>query len=91
MTTDESKLSLAKTVRDKLRTFDELPPVVLAVIEAVEEAASGSCAKYKKLCQRVSSDDRLRGSYVFNGASTGRFSGRGFQPQNLPRDINPRR
>jgi DNA polymerase len=43
-------------------------------------------AKYKTLLKAVSSDGRLRGVLQFCGAArTGRWAGRVFQPQNLPR------
>ena len=37
--------------------------------------------------RRVGSDGRLRDTLAFHGAHTGRWSGRGFQPQNLPRGV----
>jgi DNA polymerase len=49
-------------------------------------SSTSSTAKYKAVAQSVSSDGRLRGTLNFCGASrTGRWSGRRFQPQNLPR------
>jgi DNA polymerase len=45
-----------------------------------------SAAKYKRVIEATSSDGRLRGLLQFCGASrTGRWAGRTFQPQNLPR------
>ncbi len=45
-----------------------------------------SVQKYRAILKRVSADDRMRGNLQFRGAArTGRFSGCGFQPQNLPR------
>lgn len=50
------------------------------------QASSTSTSKYKTLMKGVSSDGRLRGTLQFCGASrTGRWAGRLFQPQNLPR------
>ena len=49
-------------------------------------SSTTSTAKYKALINGVNLDGRLRGTLQFNGASrTGRWSGRTFQPQNLPR------
>lgn len=49
-------------------------------------AAASSPAKYSALLKGVSSDGRLRGTLQFCGASrSGRWGGRIFQPQNLPR------
>lgn len=50
------------------------------------QASSTSTSKYKTLIKSVSNDGRLRGTLQFCGASrTGRWAGRLFQPQNLPR------
>lgn len=50
------------------------------------QASSTSTGKYKTLMKAVSRDGRLRGTLQFCGASrTGRWAGRLFQPQNLPR------
>ncbi len=50
------------------------------------QASTASTAKYTALANACSSDARLRGTLQFCGASrTGRWAGRVFQPQNLPR------
>jgi DNA polymerase bacteriophage-type len=50
------------------------------------QASTASVAKYKALERAVSPDGRLRGALQFCGATrTGRWAGRLFQPQNLPR------
>src|SRR5262249_26321088 len=41
--------------------------------------------KLNALLARADSDDRVRGSFKYHGASTGRWSGEGAQPQNLKR------
>ena len=49
-------------------------------------ASATSPAKYKVLLKATSADGRLRGTLQYCGASrTGRWGGRLFQPQNLPR------
>lgn len=63
-----------------------LPQEVRELIAIRLQASTTSTAKYKKLLAATSSDGRLRGTLQFNGASrTGRWAGRLFQPQNLPR------
>lgn len=63
-----------------------LPPELRELLAIRLQASTTSTAKYKTLVNGVSSDDRLRGTLQFNGASrTGRWAGRLFQPQNLPR------
>lgn len=50
------------------------------------QATSTSVRKYETLLKATSTDGRLRGLLQWNGAGrTGRWSGRLFQPQNLPR------
>jgi len=51
-----------------------------------QKASKSSSAKYEALIRATNSDGRLRGALQFDGASrTRRWSGRIFQPQNLPR------
>lgn len=64
----------------------ELPAELRELLAIRLQASTTSTAKYKTLIKGVSSDGRLRGTMQFCGASrTGRWSGRMFQPQNLPR------
>ena len=76
--------SLAKKAVSDLLAGD-LPDNVRGVLKLRQEIGKTSTAKYEALMRRTSSDGRLRGSLMFHGASTGRWSGRGAQPQNLPR------
>ena len=64
----------------------DLPEPVKDLLRVRLSTATTSTAKYKKLSQATSADGRLRGTLQFCGASrTGRWAGRTFQPQNLPR------
>lgn len=64
----------------------DLAPEVRELLENRQQASATSPAKYKVLLNATSSDERLRGTIQFCGASrTGRDAGRIFQPQNLPR------
>lgn len=64
----------------------ELPDAVKLLLSLRLEATKTSTAKYKALINTVSADGRLRNTMQFCGASrTGRWAGRVFQPQNLPR------
>lgn len=69
------------------RVNDPNLPLELRELLAIRlQASTSSTAKYKTLINGVSSDGRLRGTLQFDGASrTGRWAGRLFQPQNLPR------
>ena len=65
---------------------EDLPQAVRDLLRARLEASVTSVAKYPKLRAGVSSDGRLRGTLQYCGAArTGRWAGRLFQPQNLPR------
>ena len=64
----------------------ETPGELRMLLEVRLQATSTSTSKYKSLLNGTSADARLRGTLQFNGASrTGRWAGRLFQPQNLPR------
>ena len=71
------------------RIADPDLPVALRELLAIRlQASTTSTSKYKTLAKGVSRDGRLRGTLQFNGASrTGRWAGRLFQPQNLPRPV----
>lgn len=63
-----------------------LPDVVRELISARLSAGKASVKKFDALVACTCSDGRLRGCLQFMGAvRTGRWTGRLFQPQNLPR------
>uniref|UniRef100_UPI003A92F804 hypothetical protein n=1 Tax=Salmonella enterica TaxID=28901 RepID=UPI003A92F804 len=64
----------------------DTPPALRELLAVRLQSCTTSVSKYKKLISCVSNDGRLRGTLQFCGASrTGRWAGRLFQPQNLPR------
>jgi DNA polymerase len=64
----------------------EVPQAVRDLLQVRLSSSTSSTAKYKTLALGTSYDGRLRGTLQFCGASrTGRWAGRLFQPQNLPR------
>jgi len=68
----------------------DLPEPVKELLRIRLQASTTSTAKYKTLLGGISADDRLRGCLQYCGASrTGRWAGRLFQPQNLPRPKLP--
>jgi len=83
--------SLDKKAIEKLLDT-ELPLHVQQVLELRLGGAQAAVKKIEALLARASNDDRVRSSFRYHGAATGRFSGEGFQPQNLKRptveDIN---
>lgn len=77
---------LTRSTLERRITDPDLPEPLRELLSVRLQATTSSTAKYKSLINGVSSDGRLRGTLQFCGASrTGRWSGRTFQPQNLPR------
>jgi DNA polymerase len=73
------------TLKNALRR-KELEPVARRVIELRLGAAHAAAAKVDTLLAWRNSDGRVRGTLRFHGASTGRWTGHGPQPQNFKRD-----
>jgi len=72
------------TVERRLRDPD-LPDGIKPLLRLRQEASATSTAKYQALLRGLSPDGYLRGGLQFAGAQrTRRWSGRVFQPQNLP-------
>lgn len=77
--------SIAKGEIDDLLLRRDLSPACRRVLELRREAAKASVAKIDALLAGKNEDGRARGLLQFHAASTGRWAGRRFQPQNLPR------
>lgn len=75
--------NLQKATVDALLKKD-LDPVQREVLELRVELALVAAKKYTAALDRVNSDGKLRGTFQYFGAHTGRWSGRGVQLQNLP-------
>jgi DNA polymerase len=76
---------LDKKAIEKLLLDPELPSQVQRVLELRLGGAQAAARKIDALLARAGDDDRVRGAFRFWGASTGRWAGEGFQPQNLKR------
>ncbi len=71
---------------EKVIADPSTPPALKELLNVRLQASSTSTSKYKVLRRGTSVDGRLRGTLQFDGATrTGRWAGRLFQPQNLPR------
>lgn len=74
------------TIERLLDSDPDLPDPVRELLAVRVLATKASTSKYKRVAGGVNSDGRLRGLLQFCGAMrTGRWAGRLFQPQNLPR------
>ena len=78
---------LQKHTVEKYIADPKTPVIAQVALELRQDANRTSNAKYQKVWESVDKEDgRLRGLLQFCGATrTGRWSGRLFQPQNLPR------
>jgi DNA polymerase len=74
-------------IERQLEREEQLTPVVQRVLELRLGGAQAAVKKIDALLARVGGDDRIHGAFRFHGASTGRWAGEGFQPQNLKRPI----
>lgn len=79
-------LNAQKATLNNLLDDDDLPEDARAVIELRLGANSTASTKYNPLLLGLNADGRRRGCLQYGGASrTLRWSGKGFQPQNLAR------
>jgi DNA polymerase len=76
----------AKTVEDKLKGFD-LSEDMRRLLEIRKALSLTSTRKYQSFQNRANADGRIRDILLYHGASTGRDTGVGIQPQNFPRGI----
>jgi len=67
----------------------QISAAVRRVLEIRQESGKSSVAKIEKMLDYASLDGFMRGMLAFLGAGTGRWAGRGPQPQNFPRGVVP--
>lgn len=77
--------SAAKADIVDLLELDDLPPNVRRALEIRQEAAKTSVSKLASMMARANADGRLRGGFLYHGASTGRWVSTGTNLANLPR------
>lgn len=61
-----------------------LPPKLRRALQIRREVSKSSVAKYEAIWKRQSADGRCRGLFMYHGATTGRWAGKGIQMHNLP-------
>jgi DNA polymerase len=76
---------LDKAAIERLLAADNLPITARRALELRQSGAQAAAKKIDALLARCDHDDRIRGALRYHGASTGRWSGKGVQPQNLKR------
>jgi DNA polymerase len=77
--------NVRKATIESLLERDTLPAHVRKVLEIRQSLSKSSTAKFETLRTKLCKDGRIRDCFMYHGSRTGRFAGRGFQPQNLPR------
>jgi DNA polymerase len=73
----------ANTVKEALE--GDLPSLARKVLEIRQELGRSSVSKYEAMLRCVCKDNRVRGTLLYHGCSTGRWSGKLIQPQNFPK------
>lgn len=71
----------ARTISEAL-AMPEITGKARRVLEIRQALSKSSVAKFKRMIQMAGPDNRIRGTLLYSGATTGRFTGRGIQPQN---------
>jgi DNA polymerase bacteriophage-type len=61
----------------------KIQPLALEVLKLKQKLGGSAYTKLETILDRVSQDGRLRNQFLYHGAHTGRWSGRGVQLQNL--------
>lgn len=77
--------SVAKDIVEGFLSYEGLAPDVRRALELRQAGSQTSVAKIDALLRRRQADGRARGMLQYHAAGTGRWGGRGFQPQNLKR------
>ncbi len=81
---------LADTTADTVAATLEgtkLTPAARRGLEILAALGRSSTAKYQRMQDWVCPDSRVHGGLLYHGASTGRWTGAGVQPQNFPRGV----
>lgn len=73
-----------ETVAAKLADPGDMPPQALRALKIRDAIGGAAVKKLFALRRYIMLDGRVRGIFVYHGAHTGRWSGRGPQPQNFP-------
>jgi DNA polymerase bacteriophage-type len=75
--------TLDKTAIEELLRSSDLAAPVRRALELRQGGAQAAAKKITALLTHCGPDDRIRGAFRYHGASTGRWTGNGLQPQNL--------
>ncbi|MDB4261350.1 DNA polymerase [bacterium] len=82
----EKKTSLDNDHRGYLLACDDLNADARELLEYINDAGSSALKKYA-VAAHTEVAGHVHDTFLWNGAQTGRFSGRGLQPHNFRRDV----
>jgi len=77
--------NLQKATVEEALARDDLQPIARRVLELRQSLGRSSIAKYEAMERCACRDSRVRGTLLYHGCSTGRWSAKLIQPQNYPR------
>jgi DNA polymerase len=77
------KENVENALKGILHGSKKLSPLARKILELKQKLGGSSYKKLQSIQDRVGADGRLRDQFVYHGAHTGRWSGRGVQLQNL--------
>lgn len=77
--------SYDKAAVEKALSDDNCPTLIKKFLEIRQALSKSSTKKYESMRSVLGRDGRAHGVLLYHGAATGRWAGRHFQPQNLPR------
>ena len=77
------KLDRKSVERELAKGDDDLSPLIRRVLELRLGGAQAAVKKINALLARAGDDDRIRGNFRYHGTATGRWTGEGYQAQNL--------
>ena len=70
-------------IEEALKSGTQLPPLLRTVLELKQKLGGSAYKKLESILERMGIDGRLRDQFIYHGAHTGRWAGRGVQLQNL--------
>lgn len=70
-------------IAEALKYKSTLKPLVVDILELKQKLGGSAYKKLESILDRMGIDKRLRDQFVYHGAHTGRWAGRGVQLQNL--------
>lgn len=81
------KETILKFIEENANSKDGKIQQAIQLLKSRLILSKSSVSKFESMINHAGEDGRIRGSLNYYGATTGRWAGRGIQPQNLPRPV----